>query len=481
MYYVLAALTVGSLWMLRRQRVPLSPVLAPIVMVTAAAAAAFGGSGYRAPGEVVLVLTASLGLAALATRAGAWVAHLPRPRQRPFPCFDGLRALAVLSVVAVHTAFQSGLTERSRWGTYTSRLEIGVAVFFLISGFLLYRPFVASHLGERPPPPVGPYLRRRLLRIVPAYWVALFLAAYVLHTVGPIRSFTAVIAYFGLLQIYSSHYLLGGISGAWTLCVEMSFYLFLPVYAVIVARVARRRPSGQGRLRAELLGIGGLCALSIGWKAFVFATPTWQQTGAGTWLPAQLDLFAMGMALAVGSVWWSEHRQLPAVLRRPWMPGAAWAGALVVFWVVSTRVGLSRLAGFDATGPQILARQWLYGAFAVLLLLPAIFGPQDRGGVRRLLRSWPLSAVGVVSYGIYLWHGTWMREARGLGLSFLTLTAVVVAASLASATISYVMVERRAQRWGSAPRSGTERRPGGLAAGDGQVPEPVSPLVEQLP
>jgi hypothetical protein len=71
---------------------------------------------------------------------------------RRFPCFDGLRAIAVVSVLLLHTAWVSGFTERNSLGVYTSRLEIGVSIFFLVSGFLLYRPFVLSHLtGERSP------------------------------------------------------------------------------------------------------------------------------------------------------------------------------------------------------------------------------------------------------------------------------------------------------------------------------------------
>jgi peptidoglycan/LPS O-acetylase OafA/YrhL len=76
-------------------------------------------------------------------------------------------------------------------------MEIGVAVFFLISGFLLYRPLACSHLGEQPGAAVRLYLKRRLLRIVPAYWVALFFAAYVLHTVAPIHGVRGMVTYFG--------------------------------------------------------------------------------------------------------------------------------------------------------------------------------------------------------------------------------------------------------------------------------------------
>ena len=78
-----------------------------------------------------------------------------RGQPRHFPCFDGLRAIAAVLVVMVHTAFGSGFTHRSWAGIYTARFEIGVAVFFLISGFLLYRPFAASHIAGASAPAVG--------------------------------------------------------------------------------------------------------------------------------------------------------------------------------------------------------------------------------------------------------------------------------------------------------------------------------------
>jgi peptidoglycan/LPS O-acetylase OafA/YrhL len=348
-------------------------------------------------------------------------------------------------------------------------------VFFLISGFLLYRPFVAAHLAGRPGPAVRPYLTRRLLRIVPAYWVALLVAAYVLHTITPpLRDAKSIVIYFGFLQVYFSHYVLGGISAAWTLCVEMTFYLLLPLYAAIVTACSRRR----GQLRAELAGIAALMVVSLVAKVIVYARVSGQQTGAGTWLPAQLDLFALGMVLAVASVWWSDHGRQPAVLARRWMPGASWAVALVLFWVVSTQVGLPRVPVYLATLAQAVSRQWLYGGFAFFLLLPAVFGPQDHGWIRRALRSRPMVAVGSISYGIYLWHETWMLKVlqwlhRPLfTMSFLKLTLAVAALSGVCALASLVLVEQPAQRLGRRWRPGASLPKGGadVAVGAGAVP-----------
>ena len=134
---------------------------------------------------------------------GPEAAVAPRPPR--FPAFDGLRAIAAVTVVVVHVSFVSGLTPRNPHavGMYTARLEIGVSVFFLISGFLLYRPFVVAHLAGAPRPRTGAFWLRRLLRIVPAYWLVLFVATSILHAgpgIGP-----------GGWRAYLSHYLFGQI------------------------------------------------------------------------------------------------------------------------------------------------------------------------------------------------------------------------------------------------------------------------------
>ena len=485
MYYVLVVGTALGLWAMRRRRIPTAPIIATIATVAFAVAITFGQTRYRASAEPVLVAAAAVGFVELvrALRARGAAPHAPAvveelaevapalagslPAQhREFPCFDGLRAIAALAVIIVHTSFPTGFTTRQHfWGAYTARGEIGVAVFFLISGFLLYRPFVTAHLDGRPGPAVASYLKRRLLRIVPAYWVALFFAAYVLHTVSPpIHSARAVVIYFGFLQIYFSHYILHGISAAWTLCVEMSFYLFLPVYAAVISAFARR---GRDRVRTEIVGLVVLVAVSEVWKVVVFAHPSGQQTGAGTWLPAQLDLFAAGMLFALASAHWTGPRREPAVLGRAWVPAASWVAAAVCYWAVSTRIGLPRIPVYQSSLGEAIGRQLLYGAFAFFLLIPAVFGPQDHGLIRRVLRSRPAVAVGVVSYGIYLWHETWMLKILDwlhrplFTTSFLKLTVGVTVLAVASAALSYVVVEQPFQRLGRRrpPRPSTAEPP----------------------
>ena len=97
----------------------------------------------------------------------------PPPGHRRFGLFDALRATAALMILGYHCAAAVGAIGPGRTGLVTQHLESGVTVFFLISGFLIYRPFVAARESDRPAPRLRDYLRRRALRIVPAFWFGL--------------------------------------------------------------------------------------------------------------------------------------------------------------------------------------------------------------------------------------------------------------------------------------------------------------------
>ncbi|MGH8994693.1 MAG: acyltransferase family protein [Acidimicrobiales bacterium] len=380
-------------------------------------------------------------------------AHPPR-----FPAFDGLRAIAAGTVVGVHTAFVSGVTLRKpAIGIYTARLEIGVAVFFLISGFLLYRPFAVAHLAGGPRPRTGAFWLRRLLRIVPAFWVALFVSTTIIHasSIGP-GGWTAYASHYLFLQIYFIPQALKGISQAWTLDVEMSFYLLLPLYAAVLGR---RRSAGPpaGRLRRELLGLGVLVAIGMAWRVWDLSL---QAHGhlyelMSIWLPAELDLFAAGMLLAIVSAWSHQHGRELALCSRWWFPWASWLAAAAAYYGVC-HLGISISVSYVKTELDI-ARQTLYGAFAFFLLLPAVFGPARQGAIRRFLCSWPMRATGVVSYGIYLWHQSlidelvkyyprWFGQRLFFDVAFWGMFGEILGAAIVVATVSYLVIERPALR-----------------------------------
>jgi peptidoglycan/LPS O-acetylase OafA/YrhL len=383
----------------------------------------------------------------------------PQPRRPPrFPSFDGLRAIAAVTVVGVHVAFVSGFDGRDAgWGIFTARLEIGVSVFFLISGFLLYRPFVVSHLSANSMPRVGAFWMRRALRIVPAYWLVLFIMTTLWHNppgIGP-SGWRSEAVHYLFLQNYFPNQALHGLSAAWSLCVEVTFYLFIPFYAMVVRHGHARRTPSQA-MRREFLGLVALVAVSFGWRIVVLS----QQSPKGgywalatTWLPAYLDLFALGMFLAVASAWFHQHDSEWRVFASRAFPYVSWVCALACFWGVS-HLGIPYVPLYEETYRD-LTRQLLYGGFAFFLLLPAVFGPQGKGkgGIRWFLGTWPMASLGVISYGVYLWHEPWIYRILRTGpykpftLNFGAFFAAVLVLSIVSATLSYFIVEKPILRY----------------------------------
>ena len=178
-----------------------------------------------------------------------------------FPLFDSLRAIAALCVLAAHVSFVSQAETRSAAGPFLAQLTVGVCIFFLISGFLLYRPYFAARYHGQGRPRTWDYARRRVLRIVPAYWVALTVLAIGPGLVGVFSGDWW--AYYGFAQSYRDETGLQGMSQAWSLCVEVTFYIALPAYAILLERVSRsRRPApagarGAGGPRDHARGVHG--------------------------------------------------------------------------------------------------------------------------------------------------------------------------------------------------------------------------------
>ena len=383
-----------------------------------------------------------------------------------FPCFDGLRAIAAGAVVVLHVSLISGFTfrESSGVGPYLARGEAGVYLFFLISGYLLYRPFVAARFDDTPGPGVRSYARRRALRIIPAYWLALTVLVVIFDTRrrGDVTSVGDAVVYYGFLQIYFKSTVVGGLQQAWSLCTEVAFYVFLPIWAMAMRATRRAHEPADRVLRLELAGLAGLFAIGIVSRWLVvrgLPNANVPYDNRLDWLPMNADLFAVGMAVAVVREW-AVRRRAPvrlvdAIGRHP---GLCWVAAAVAYWAVSTQAGLPLGPGADSAG-QWMARQVLYAGAALFLLLPAVFGPQDRGLIRRLLRSRVMVAGGLISYGVYLWHegvlDVWMRarDITSLDTAFPPLLVVTIVATVAVAACSYVLVEKPALSRGAPARS----------------------------
>jgi peptidoglycan/LPS O-acetylase OafA/YrhL len=393
----------------------------------------------------------------------------PPPGNPRFPAIDGLRAVAVCAVVVTHTAFLSGFNGKGFLGAVTARLDSGVALFFVISGFLLYRPFVAArYRGERGPR-VRSYARRRILRIVPAYWLALTVL-----TIWPGLLFMPEkwYIYYGFMQNLHPNYAAGGITAAWSLCCEMQFYILLPLYAIGLFYALRRLPV-RTQMVIELVLLLALGALSETVRGLAYADPSpdvVSSTIAGTFW-----WFALGMALALISARWHavEAARRPAALRAVvrW-PLLFWVAAAAQM-VVITRIGMPVLDITAYSTGTWVGGHVLYGLMAATFALPIFLGIEGHGGLpERFLTLRPVAWLGLVSYGVFLWHHPLTGKFAGVQDwtthgSFIIYTLVVFGVALAAATLSYYLLERPILRY----KDGRPRRPQPPADAEPSAPE----------
>ena len=365
-----------------------------------------------------------------------------------FPALDGLRGLAALAIVATHTGFASGRSGRhDLLAAALGRMDFGVAVFFLLSGFLLYRPYSYPPGSGRPRPGAGGFWTRRALRIFPAAWVTVAVVLGVIST----RPATSQDwwQYLALVHVYDHHEVDPNLTQLWTLSAEIAFYALIPVLGALAAY--RVRASFERQLGI----IGVLATLGVGFN--VFQSVFLSHNQAQLWLPAYLDWFALGMLLAVVSSGQPTHgptRVLVVTLR-------SWAGAPGTCYLVSglcwsltlTQLGTPRTVTL-ATFWQWTAQHLLFGFAAFFLLLPSVLG-SSRTAADRVLGSRVGQFLGRISYGVYLWHlALLLLIQRELGFTqfaghFWLLLLLTTLASVAVASASWYLLERPVLRYGS--------------------------------
>jgi peptidoglycan/LPS O-acetylase OafA/YrhL len=370
------------------------------------------------------------------------VAQTPSEGSARNPLIDSLRAVAALCVFGFHISVTRPPTLELR--PYAFHLGWGVTVFFLISGYVLYRPFLERRLGGRSLG-ISSYGIRRLLRIVPGYWVALVLV--LAFGAGAVTVRADPVTYFGFAQIYGSETVLGGIGQAWTLDVEMVFYAALPVLA---AGLTAFRWGSRVRMSLDLLTFVLLWAIAIAWTVLVVRTGLPLDPKL-YWLPRFLGQFAVGMALAMLSVWIARGGVPPRPLRFLFeYPSLTWL--LVPAGYV--------LASQPSTA--LVISDTLDTVAAAALLWPAIVGSVGKGVAGRVLAWRPLVYLGVVSYGFYLYHfavitrANELTDSLGGPLGWVVWVSVGLAGATALAIASWRLVEQPAIRLG---RRLTRREP----------------------
>lgn len=306
----------------------------------------------------------------------------------------GIRAVAAILVMLTHAAYTTGKYTHGYVGLVYSRMEIGVPIFFVLSGFLLFAPWVKAAASRGSAPSVRRYAWHRVRRIMPAYIVTV-LAAFALYhfrTAGPNPGHTweGLFRNLTLSQIYTDNYLYSylhqGLTQMWSLAVEVAFYVALPLLAYLLLVVLCRR-----RWRPVLLltGLAGLALITPAWLILVHTTD-FLPDGARLWLPTYLAWFIGGMVLAVLQ---------PMGVRAYGM--ACVPLAVACYFIVSTPI-----AGAPTTSPselrEALFKAAFYGVIATLAVAPLGLG--DSGLYAKFLASRPMVFLGEISYEIFLIH-----------------------------------------------------------------------------
>ena len=313
----------------------------------------------------------------------------------------GIRAVAALLVVLTHAAYTTGKYPQGYVGLVYSRMEIGVPLFVVLSGFLLFAPWVKAAAQGAPSPSVRRYAWHRVRRIMPAYAVTV-IAAYLLYhfrSAGPNPGHTweGLFRNLTLTQIYTDNYLYSflhqGLTQMWSLAVEVGFYITLPLMAYLLLVLLCRRRWRPGVL---LAGLAGLAMVSPAWLILVHTTD-FLPDGSRLWLPGYLAWFVGGMLLAALQ---------PLGVR-------AYAMACVPLAIVSYFIVATPIGGEPTTSPaelrEALIKTAFYAVIATLLVAPlALGGDRGAGGTQglytRVLASRPMVFLGEISYEIFLIH-----------------------------------------------------------------------------
>src|SRR4051794_1541572 len=389
----------------------------------------------------------------------------PSERTRRAAGLDGLRALAALSVLCFHVWLYgfdnpSAVVRTSVFDKVMFEMRLGLIFFFVLSGYLLYRGFARAGLTGEGRVDVRRYARRRVARIVPAYWVATIGAIALLWgargTPGvrlPAASDLPLFAVFG--QNYSLDTIMRLNPVTWTLCIEAAFYVLLPLIGWVAWRLG---PRARGR---QVVLVGALIPLGVAWNALVHDQAL--NILASKSLLAYLPYFAFGMLLAL----WSEARR-----ERGAKPvGARTSAALVVagFAVVAADAYWHATAAPRAVNPWLAIGADLPAGLGFALVVAAVV--VGDGAATRWMSVRPLAWVGLVSYGVYMWHVPLLLFERSVGVfphSYLLRLVVLLVPVLLVAAASWYFVERPAIAWAGRTREGD----GGRRVREGSATRP---------
>ena len=304
--------------------------------------------------------------------------------------------------------------------------------------------------------------------MVPLYWFALVVLYVVdrrtVNGFGPksvgidFGGLRSTLELFSFTHIYDAKHFFSGIPAAYTLDVEMSFYVFVAFYAIVMLRRARRADTSRKVLQVELVGLAALWLISEVWRILMLTalrpagvscsgTQSHWTCAATNWLPGFLDYFIIGMVLAVVVAHGGRQRITRGIDRSSF--GVAPYLAAVAVWLVYQR-WFGTYALESLTGWRAEVRHHLNALMAVLLVAPAALVGARSTAMAKVLGARVLRWLAVLSYGFYLWHQgalDAMLRITNKGPfngSFVRVAPAAVALALVIAWCSWWLIERPA-------------------------------------
>lgn len=314
--------------------------------------------------------------------------------ERRLSSLDGLRALAIASVAYYHIWLVTWFSPQGFvFGHYVDLIAfpsagaLGVDLFFFVSGFCLFHPYVQSLFGARPKQTLAQFAWRRLVKIVPSYLlfmvvlVSLGVASDVKTPVDGIREIAIHLTF--LHPWFPSSF--GSIAGVlWSLGVEVEFYVMFP----LICWAALRRP---------WLVFAFMFAEALGFR-LLFATDGYTIGYRINQVFAVLDLFGGGMLAAYLCGW--LPRRFPAIAKRriAWTV-AATLGLCAIAWTYVDCYSWSHLQNWDLLWR--IEHRTLLAAILVVTTVAALFAFP---WWQRAFGNRVLIFISTISYNLYLWH-----------------------------------------------------------------------------
>ena len=320
---------------------------------------------------------------------------------------DGLRALACLLVVWHHTTQRFNPEKSAAWiqgiHFFGMRAEVGVSLFFVLSGCLLSLPFWYSFVNASPTPKLWFYAINRAARIIPAYWFNLLLCTLVALWVFDLNiNWWRLIS--GLLFINSYHYssfFPAELNGPlWSIGLEVSCYVLLPAVLFLIIKISKRSSVAI----AGIIGCIVILQILNPWVINNFMTSNklkgWQYGltgGAKQWLPywnigSFFTQFLCGSLAALIIIVLRARGTLKSLT----FDLSALLFATAAIWLVAI--------GLEPGAPNSFTKQPYMAPFFAILMVGVIVSASLSTQVYKLLDNKLFQWIAKISFSIYLWH-----------------------------------------------------------------------------